>query len=303
MKTKKQRLPKTPGDGSGQFLPQEVRTPEQENTGSMNLLFCINRKFLTLFVSCLRSIVRSGGYAHYNAYVLHSDFDQSGADALGRDFRGQVDFHFIRVPEELFEGFPESDRYPKQIYYRLAAPLLLPRELDRILYLDVDTVIINPLTELYETPFEGNFYVGCTHTRELLTKINQARLKSEKAVSYINTGVLLFNLPALRKHISLAEIRDYTWERKHALILPDQDILTALYGDKVKLADTMRYNLSDRILAFYNADRAHEKVDLDWVQANSVVIHYCGKNKPWNDGYNGVLGVFYRELFSAEKDE
>lgn len=300
---KKQRLPKTPEAGSGQPLPQEVRPPERENTGSMNLLFCINRKFLTLFVSCLRSIVRSGGYAHYDAYVLHSDFDQSGVDALGRDFQGQVDFHFIQVPEALFEGFPESDRYPKQIYYRLAAPLLLPRELDRILYLDVDTVIINPLTELYETPFEGNFYVGCTHTRELLTKFNQARLKSEKAVSYINTGVLLFNLPALRENISLSEIRDYTNERKHAFILPDQDILTALYGDKVKLADTMRYNLSDRILAFYNADRSHERVDLDWVRANSVVIHYCGKNKPWNDDYSGVLGVFYKELFPEGTDQ
>lgn len=277
--------------------------PVRENNGSMNLLFCINRKFLTLFVSCIRSIVRSGGYTHYDAYILHSDFDKPGIEALGRDFQGRVDFHFIRVPEELFEGFPESDRYPKQIYYRLAAPLLLPRDLDRILYLDVDTVIINPLTELYETDFEGNFYVGCTHTREFLTKINQARLKSEKAVSYINTGVLLFNLPALRGNLSLAEIREYTQERKRALILPDQDILTALYGDKVKLADTMRYNLSDRILAFYNADRSHKKAGLDWVRQNSVVIHYCGKNKPWNDDYSGVLGVFYQELFPDGKSE
>lgn len=302
MKRKKYGLRKVPEMVDlehGQPLRQTAQPPQRESTGSMNLLFCINRKFITLFVSCIRSIVRSGGYAHYDAYVLHSDFDQRGIDALGQDFRGQVDFHFIRVPETLFEGFPESDRYPKQIYYRLAAPLLLPKDLDRILYLDVDTVIINPLTELYETDFAGNFYVGCTHTREFLTKINQARLKSEKAVSYINTGVLLLNLPALRENVSLAEIRAYTQERKHALLLPDQDILTALYGDKVKLADTMRYNLSDRILAFYNADRSHEKADLAWVRAHSVVIHYCGKNKPWHDDYIGVLGVFYQEIIQA----
>lgn len=303
------KMPETADLGCGEPLRQAAQPPESEATGSMNLLFCINRKFITLFVSCVRSIVRSGGYAHYNAYVLHSDFDQRGIDALGQDFQGQVDFHFIQVPEALFEGFPESDRYPRQIYYRLAAPLLLPRDLDRILYLDVDTVIINPLTELYETDFGGNFYVGCTHTREFLTKINQARLKSEKAVSYINTGVLLLNLPALRENISLAEIREYTQQRKYALLLPDQDILTALYGDKVKLADTMRYNLSDRILAFYNADHSHEKADLAWVREHGVVIHYCGKNKPWHDDYIGVLGVFYQEIIqtpaglSAERRE
>ena len=270
----------------------EKRKPEE----TLNLLFCVNRKFLSLFVSCLTSIARSGGYGHYDAYVLHSDFAQPEIDALGRDFLGTVDFHFIRVPETLFDGFPETSRYPKQIYYRLAAHLLLPETLERILYLDVDTVIINPLKELYETDFAGNYYIGCTHTRELLTKINQARLHSEKAVSYINTGVLLLNLPALRENVRLEDIRDYTNERKHALILPDQDILTALYGDKVKLADTMRYNLSDRILAFYNGNHPRERVDLDWVRQNSVVIHYCGKNKPWNGDYTGVLGVFYREL-------
>lgn len=38
-------------------------------------------------------------------------------------------------------------------------------------------------------------------------------------------------------------------------------------------------------------------MDVSWVRENSVIIHYCGKNKPWNDDYTGVLGVFYRELF------
>ena len=274
-----------------------IRPEGNKKTGTMNLLFCMNRKFLSLFLSCLSSIVRSGGYGHYDAYILHSDFEGTDAGPLERDFSGAVSFHFLRVDEEIFEGFPESGRYPKQIYYRLAAPLLLPPELDRILYLDVDTVVINSLRELYETDFEGNYYVGCTHTRELLTRINQARLKSEKAVSYINTGVLLLNLPALRENISLDRIRDYTNERKHAFILPDQDILTALFGDRVKLVDTMRYNLSDRILAFYNAEHSRRKVDVSWVRENSVIIHYCGKNKPWNDDYTGVLGVFYRELF------
>ena len=273
----------------------EKRKPEE----TMNLLFCVNRKFLTLFVSCLTSIARSGGYGHYDAYVLHSDFDQPQIDALGRDFAGTVDFHFVRVPETLFDGFPETSRYPKQIYYRLAAPLLLPRELDRILYLDVDLVVINSLRELYETDFEGSYYAGCTHTREFLTRLNQARLQSEKAVAYINTGVLLMNLPVLRDVICLEEISSYVIAHEKALILPDQDILTALYGDKIKLVDTMRYNLSDRVLTFYNAAHPKERRDVDWVRENTAIVHYCGRNKPWKDDYTGTLGIFYQELMES----
>ena len=82
-------------------------------------------------------------------------------------------------------------------------------------------------------------------------------------------------------------------------LLPDQDILTALYGEKTGLLDTMKYNLSDRILNLYNSDFTHERRDLDWVRKIAVIIHYYGVHKPWKKRYQGKLDIFYREL----KDE
>ena len=272
---------------------------ENHQGASANLLFCVNQKMLGLMSTCLKSLLRSGGYGYYDVFVLHSDLEESIQRAMERDFQERVTFHFLQVPEELFADFPETARYPRQIYYRLAAPLLLPRELDRILYLDVDVVVINSLRPFYEVDFESSYFVGCTHTREFLTKLNQARLQSDKAVAYINTGVLLMNLNALRDVIRLEEISAYVREHEKALILPDQDILTALYGDKIKLVDSLRYNLSDRVLNFYNGSHPKEKRDVNWVRRNTAIIHYCGRNKPWNEGYTGTLGVFYRELMDS----
>lgn len=261
----------------------------------MNLLFCIDTKFLDLFATCLRSIVRNGGADHYDVYVFHSDLADTDQAALRCAFREDVTFRFVLLSDELFADFPESDRYPKQIYYRLAAPRFLPDTLDRILYLDVDLVVINPLTELYEMEFNHHCYIGCTHTRKFLTKLNRARLQSDRVVSYINTGMLLMNLELLRETLDLDEIGRYTNAHRRALFLPDQDILSALYGDRVKVVDTLRYNLSDRILRFHNASSHREKLDVDWVRKHGVIIHYCGKNKPWHEDYNGILGVFYHE--------
>lgn len=272
---------------------------ENHQGASANLLFCVNQKMLGLMSACLKSLLRSGGYGYYDVFVLHSDLEESIQRAMERDFQERVTFHFLQVPEELFADFPETARYPRQIYYRLAAPLLLPRELDRILYLDVDVVAINSLRPFYEVDFESSYFVGCTHTREFLTKLNQARLQSDKAVAYINTGVLLMNLNVLRQVIRLEEISAYVREHEKALILPDQDILTALYGDKIKLADSLLYNLSDRVLNFYNGSHPKEKRDVNWVRRNTAIIHYCGRNKPWNEGYTGTLGVFYRELMDS----
>lgn len=262
----------------------------------MNLLFSIDRGFIPLLLGCMKTVVQNGGYGHYDAYLLHSDFGKAEQIAIQDGAGPAVDCHFVPVPDTLFHGFPQSPRYPKQIYYRLAAPLLLPKKLERVLYLDVDTVVINPLDSLYEMDFEGNCYVACTHTWDMLTRFNQARLGTEKDVPYINTGVMLLNLPALRKEIDMGEIRDYANAKKHRFILPDQDILTALYGERVKLADTMRYNLSDRMLKIHNTFHPSDKRDLGWVRQNGVIIHYYGTNKPWKDHYSGILDVFYQEL-------
>lgn len=262
----------------------------------MNLLFSINRAFVPLLLNCINSILKNGGMEEYDAYILHSDLTAEDMDSIQSAMGTRVKFHFISVPISLFEGFPVSRRYPQQIYYRLAAPMLLPRSLEQILYLDVDTVVINSLAELWAMPFDQAWFMACTHVRETLTKLNRARLGMEQPAPYINSGMMLLNLPLFREHLDLTEICAFANEKKHALFLPDQDILTALYGDHVKLLDSLRYNLSDRILAFHNAGPQKEKLDIEWVRKNSVIVHYCGKSKPWMEKYRGSLGVFYQEL-------
>lgn len=261
----------------------------------MNLLFAINHNFTGLLCKTLFSIAKNGGAEHYEAYILHSDLTENDRNTIENTAPELLSCHFIPVDESIFQGFPESERYPKQIYYRLAAPLLLPETLDKILYLDVDLVVINSLQELYHSDFEGNYYIACSHTDEFLTKFNQLRLGVEDGVPYINTGVMMMNLPLLRRHLDIDKIRTAAQKKMHSFLLPDQDLLTLMHGEHIKLVDTMRYNLSDRLLTFHNMDPRNEKLDLDWVRKNAVIIHYFGKNKPWKEHYKGILDVLYHE--------
>lgn len=118
----------------------------------------------------------------------------------------------------------------------------------------MDTVVINPLRSLYDMDFQGAYYIACTHVGRILTKVNQLRLKTERTTPYINTGVMLLNLPPLRRALRLSDVRSYVDMKRHALLLPDQDILTALYGGHIRQADPLLYNLSDTLLLNYSAD-------------------------------------------------
>ena len=90
--------------------------------------------------------------------------------------------------------------------------------------------------------FEDNLYIASSHVSENMTHLNAKRLGLKEDVPYINTGVLLMNLEALREQLNKQDILDYVNEYKKKLVLFDQDVLTALYGGKTKLVDYRKYN-------------------------------------------------------------
>lgn len=262
---------------------------------TLHLLFCINRHFVWMLIQCLRSIIRFPCENGYTAHILHSDLTQEDFAKIQQAVPEAVVAE-AKVEESFFQDFPETERYPKQIYYRIFAARFLPETLDRILYLDTDTIVIRSLQTLYTLDFQGASYVACTHVRAMFNKMNCLRLGVQEDVPYINTGVMLMNLEQLRKQQTIQEVLEFVRDKKNRLLLPDQDIITALYGEQIHLIDSYLYNLSDRILAMYNARHPNATRNVEWVRQNSYIIHYCGKNKPWKPNYLGKLDIFYREL-------
>lgn len=264
----------------------------------MNLMFTLDKNYLPQLMVCVKSIARFPSKDGWDIYILteraDEAFDKAAAE-LEEKYGAKV--HIKEIDDSMFEDFPEIWKYSKVVYYRIFAASILPDTVDRILYLDPDTVIINPLDELYDMDFDGNYYIACSHTKAMLTKINRLRLGIKSDAPYINSGVMLMNLELLRKEQDMGEVLDYVDKRGKYFILPDQDIITALYGDRVKIIDTFMYNLSDRLIYINNMSPVlHEIIDLDWVRKNTVIIHYYGDNKPWKENYKGILNVFYDEI-------
>ena len=40
-----------------------------------------------------------------------------------------------------------------------------------------------------------------------------------------------------------------------------------------------------------------------WIKDNSVIIHYCVRNKPWNKNYKGCLNKFYEHYNNIETNK
>lgn len=263
----------------------------------MNLLMTLDRNYVPQLNVMLFSALHSDSAAYFDVYLPHdeglSEADVAEARAL-LDQRGAL--HLIQVDESGLADAPTSDRYPKAIYYRIFAAKYLPDTLDRVLYLDPDIVVRQSLQELYEMPMGTAFFAAASHIRGFLHRFNELRLDMDEDSPYINSGVMLMNLPALRAEQDMQAVFDYMDTHKGRLMLPDQDIISALYGQRILPLDSLRYNMTEKLFALHRHNG--DGMTLEDVRRESAVIHYCGRNKPWKPGYMGELDVFYKEAVS-----
>lgn len=261
---------------------------------TISILVSLNQNYLPRLKVLLTSIKLNDPGEKIQLYLLHTALDGPSLAEIGRrcDAYGYA-FCPIEVDGALFQTAPVTRQYPQEMYYRLLAPQLLPDTLERVLYLDPDILVINPLRPLWETDLRGCLFAAAAHTgkTEIANSMNRLRLGS--GCDYYNSGVLLMDLSAGRKEICPEEIFSYVAEHGKELLLPDQDLLNVLYGSRVLPLDDGIWNYDARNYNNYLL-RSSGVRDLNWVMAHTAILHFCGKAKPWKKGYFYRFGLLYQ---------
>ena len=227
-------------------------------------------------------------------YLLHSGIPEAALGKLNQQCQA-FDYSFfpIYVEDELFQNAPVTKQYPKEMYYRLLAPRLLPDDVKRVLYVDPDILIINPIRPLWEIDLDGNLFAAAAHTgkTELANSVNQIRLGTKR--DYYNSGVLLMDLEACRQEIEPQTLFDYVELHRKELVLPDQDVLNGLYSQRILSLEDVLWNYDARNYSSYLL-RSGGVYDLRWVMEHTAILHFCGKEKPWKPKYFRRFGILYQ---------
>lgn len=267
---------------------------------TINILVTLDQNYILPLRVLLLSLFENNADSRFSVYMVYSGIPASELGelrAMTRRFGSEL--IPIEINDMLFKDAPVVSHYTQAMYYRLLAHEVLPRRLDRILYLDPDILVINPIDALYATDVGGYLCAAASHTfLTAVTKhINKLRLSGSDADGYYNSGVLLMNLTRQRERIRREDIFQYIEENRSKLILPDQDVLNALYGDEICPLDDSLYNFDARKSKTYFVASSGLK-DVNWVMRNTVLLHFCGKQKPWKKGYQNRFGILYRHYMT-----
>lgn len=267
----------------------------------MELLVTVDKNYILPLQVMLTSLYMNNPGEDVELYLLHSKLQEKELEPLEKQC-GRLGYKFfpVKIEDSWFSQAPVTKQYPREMYYRLLAPCFLPQKLHRILYLDPDILVINSLKPLWETDMKGRLFAAAAHTGKtnLANNINQVRLGTTH--KYFNSGVLLINLDQGRKEILPEEVFRYAGEHAKELLLPDQDILNAVFGSRTLELDDYLWNYDARNYSTYLL-WSGGVCDMDWVMENTGILHFCGKTKPWQAGYIHRFGILYKHYMQINR--
>jgi lipopolysaccharide biosynthesis glycosyltransferase len=242
-------------------------------------------------------------YAPYCAAMLHSLLESQAGTPLA--------IHFLHGPQlsplalqrlrQMVEAWPQAaflphlvtdaqlaqvpidDYFGPAMWYRLLLPELLPDQ-PRVLYLDVDTLIVDRLDELWQMPLEGYSLAAIDSVVDPRLHQRIATLGLAPGARYFNSGVLLLNLQRLRETRASQRLMTLARSRGAEFLWPDQDALNLVLGAE-RASVHPRWNCQNTVYywrhlaaAVFGATAAAE------ARARPAILHFEGPDmaKPWH---------------------
>ena len=260
---------------------------------------------MTLHVAC----AVDGGYVPHSAALVHSVLANGGGEdvvvhylhgadlrrrnrrrlgAMAADAGGTIVFH--EIPSQRVAGLPVRDYFTIAMWYRIYLPELVA-EADRVLYLDVDTIVAAPLPELFATDLD-DAYVAAVENIPLPWLPNRAHDLGLPA--YFNSGVLLLNLDAMRADDRTRALEDSARSRAADLLWPDQDVLNIVLGER-RVALHPRWNAMNALFAYPEGAQTFSAQMVEEALREPGIRHYegPGANKPWHVDFPHPHGELY----------
>ena len=173
----------------------------------MNIATALNRKYLEYTAVMLCSLCENN-HEHIDAYILHSELTDKDINTL-KNSLSKYDITIIPLMinrSDFDTRLPRNSQWSIETYYRLMLMDILPDNIDRILYLDVDLIINGSVEEFYHVDFKGYEVIVADDSNDKRSRDTFGSKQAEmfkdmldNGFRYFNADVMLFNVQEIRK--------------------------------------------------------------------------------------------------------
>lgn len=258
----------------------------------MNILYTLNDKFVPQVAAGITSVCENNkDIDEITFYLMSLNISKTNEKTLKsyvENYKRKIVFIELDNIEKYFNFEFDTSGWNPIVLARLLLDELLPKNVDRVLYLDGDTIVRGSLKELWDLDMSG--YSIAASIEPTINKIRKDNLGLKK-YPYYNAGVLLLNMKHWRKNETGKKIINYYEKHNGRLFANDQDAINgALKGKIITLSP--KYNFYN-IFYQYNFEFLNKLMKpvkyikkqtyVDAVK-NPIIIHYLGEERPWRIG-------------------
>jgi len=279
------------------IIPNIIRNLENSKDaktkkGTVHVVTSADNNFAIPLTVMLKSLVMNFKiYSNLIIYILDGGITDENKEKIIKSLDpNKIDIKWIKIDESKLKDVKISAHISIATYYRLLIHKLLPNNIDKVVYIDSDTIFNEDISKIWELNIK-NAPLLAVQDQDANTRFvsspyglsNYRDLGLDSKSKYFNAGVLLINLKKWRSDDIGSKSIEYA--RKNAKIIKfhDQDGLNAILSNKWKELD-LRWNFSSQMFwrSTYINNVVCDKKTYEKIICNPYIIHFTTGLKPWN---------------------
>lgn len=261
----------------------------------MNVLYTCDNNYVWIMGISLISLYENNRHVtDIRVYLLGEDISDENKVILANIAeKYERKIEVIDVPQLDIPHSLVSSRWPLSAYTRLFSGQLLPEDVDKVLYLDCDTIIVKPIDDIWDIPFGEKLILG---VKDCIGGLYKKNIGIAPDDIYINAGVLLLNLNGLRKINIYDSIDSFMKKYIKTINYADQDVLNGMFSTKIGAInpkfDVMTIDVVhtyDEIIRLRKPTCFYTEEELKKATDNPSIIHYTTNMlvvRPWFSNSN-----------------
>lgn len=271
------------------------------------IVLAANDYYAPILCTCLESIKEHVSENNqYDIVVFHTNISKHNQNKIRSILTNtkNIRLQFVNIGSIVADyKLDAREHITTETFYRFLI-LDIMKEYKKVIYIDCDLVVNEDIAKLYQVEMGDNLiaatldadFIGQLNIPEATTlQYSKEVLKLKDPYKYFQAGVLVFNVPEMRKKTTVSELLEIADQDLYRY--SDQDILNVLCQGRVTYLD-LRWNhifdcYGERIknvivwdpMALYEAYMEAKK--------NPYIIHYAGFCKPWDEPVEEFGEVFW----------
>lgn len=273
----------------------------------MNILYASNDGFARHLGTSMCSLFdRNRDVPEITVYVLSLGLDDENRKKLrliADLYKRKLEILELGDIRKRFDFDVDTGGYDISIMGRLFMGEMLPESVERVLYLDCDTVVVRSLKRIWKEKL-GGAVLGAVMEPTIYSAVKES-VGLGTGDGYYNSGVLLVDLKRWREEHVQDRLMQFLKEKGGALFASDQDLLNGALKGKIhtlmpecNFFPNYRYFTYKTLLKHAPSYSAVPKEEFLKAKRQPVIIHYMGDERPWIRGNLNHYRLAY-EKYSA----